>query len=89
MLTDEKKYGIAPCHFCGTSGLVFGYLEERDVFYVCCGTCGATGPWHETEAGAAALWNRPTLFAPDKSGAGSAAPDFTHTLSVTAPEAEQ
>ncbi len=30
-----------------------------------------------------------TSFAPDKSGAGSAAFDFTFTLSTTAPEAEQ
>lgn len=32
---------------------------------------------------------QPTSFAPDKSGAGSAAPAFTSTLSATAPEAEQ
>jgi hypothetical protein len=64
---------LLPCPFCG-SGLArepgrfiqasFSGVEMRPTIFghgVWCGTCGAEGPPHDTEAQAAAAWNTRSL----------------------------
>lgn len=58
-------YQIAPCPFVknpvanGNEVCILTHedLGWRQIFIVCCGDCGARGPWGKTESEALELWN--------------------------------